>query len=160
MAEVIGVTMGDPQELGCLDVRVLLGRDLVGGDPAAEIGSALDPGIGGQDGPIVVDDETGIPDGFEPELHGHSLPTANTEPEQLSPTFTLHFDRQSTAPNRGKLQSSPFVRTMPDRETTIIRSLLCIADESRLGLDSDSGRGARKGSVSREGPSRASPRPE
>ena len=63
--------MREPRIAAARDFLELPHGDLVGHTPTAEIGAALDPGIGGQDWVIVETGDRGIPD---------SLGTSSMEP--------------------------------------------------------------------------------
>src|ERR1700745_809916 len=60
--QVIRMAMREPCVAAAPDVLELLSGDLVGHPPAAEIGTALDPGIGGQDRVTVETGHRGVAD--------------------------------------------------------------------------------------------------
>jgi hypothetical protein len=67
--EVVGMAVREPYVSGAQDRRLLLRRHRVRQAPAAEIGRAGDPGIGGQHRLAVESDQGGVADGFETEIH-------------------------------------------------------------------------------------------
>ena len=65
------MAMGDPDVFAFLDGIHLLGGNLVGEPPAAEVGGTGDPRVGREQRPAVVQDHRRVSDRLESDTEGH-----------------------------------------------------------------------------------------